>query len=215
MAEFAAAGLSSTRNDEPTKASRPFDRERDTGALAEGGGAVVLETLDSARARGAHIYLEILGYHAEMDANEFSPCEGLASTMRQALENAACSRSTIDYISAWGCGHPTLDLMEVAAIKEVFRERAYHLAVGSIKGVIGNPGAAAGPLQVVALAMSYQFGLLPPLANYTHQDILCDLDYPSGQPRRARLRHALVNSHGLGGGNGTLVVSGPPAEAGT
>ena len=116
----------------------------------------------------------------------------------------------MDFISAWGPGHPVLDQSETKAIKRVFGPRAYDIGVSSIKGVIGNPGAAAGPLQVVATAFSYQHGLLPPTANYEQRDIFCDLDYLQGKPRRARLRYTLLNSHGIGGGNSTLAVAGPP-----
>lgn len=210
MAEFSAAGLSSTRNHEPEKASRPFDRERDTGTLSEGAGAVVLESLESARARGAKIYLEILGYHAEMDSDASAPCDGMESTMLRAMHDAACLPEHVDFVSAWGSGHPVLDHMESEAIKQVFRRRAYDLAISSIKGVIGNPGAAAGPLQVAALALTYQHGLIPPLTNYKYADINCDLDYVIGKPRFAHLRCSLINSHGLGGGNGTLVIAPPP-----
>lgn len=208
MAEFAAAGLSSTRNEEPHLASRPFDRERDSGLLAEGAAAVILETLDDARTRGARCYLEILGFHACMDTDEYHSCDGLEGSMRNALIDAACAPEQIDYISAWGSGHPVLDQVETEMIKNVFGKRAYHLSVGSIKAITGNPGSAAGPLQLVASALCFRHKLLPPTANYKHFDVGCDLDYVYGEPRPAVLRRVLINAHGLGGGNGSLVVSG-------
>lgn len=211
MAEFSAAGLSSIRNEEPHRASRPFDRERDSGLLAEGGATVVLETLEAARARGARCYMEILGFHACMDPDENHACDGMAGAMRDALFDAACPPGQIDYISAWGSGHPVLDRVETEMIKAVFGARAYQVPVSSIKGIIGNPGSAAGPLQLIAVAMSYLHRLLPPTANYEHLDVGCDLDYVAGQPRRAMLRCTMINAHGLGGGNGSLVVSGPPS----
>lgn len=210
MAEFTLAGLSSTQNDEPNRASRPFDRERDSGVLAEGGAAVVLETLESARARGVKCYLEILGYQAGMDSDENYPCGGLTDTMSLALSDAACRPEEVDFISAWGCGHPVLDSIETDAIKRVFKKRAYEIAVGSIKGVVGNPGAAAGPMQIVSLALTYQHGILPPAVNYRHQDVRCDLDYVLTK-RRVALRRALLNAHGLGGGNGSMIISGLPS----
>ena len=212
LAGFSMAGMSSTRNEEPIRASRPFDRERDSGIIAEGAGAVVLETLERAQARGARCYLEVLGYHAAMDTGEDTPGDGLEHTMYGALLAASCPSVQVDYISAWGPSHPELDQAETQAIKRVFGMRAHALTVGSIKGVIGNPGAAAGPLQTVAVALSYQHGLVPPTANYEHSDIACDLDYTGGRPRRLALRRTLINSHGMGGGNGSLVVAGPPAE---
>ena len=210
--EMIAAGMCSFRNDEPERASRPFDRERDNGLLAEGAGVVILERLDMALDRGATIYAEILGDHSCSDQDGTPPGSGWPQTIRTALQNALCDPSLVDYVSAWGCGDPLLDRMETQALKEVFGSRAHDLAVSSIKAVTGNPLGAAGPLQLAASAMSIRHGLLPPTANYEHGDIDCDLDYIQGAPRRARPRRVLLNTHGMGGGN-TCVILGPAPRA--
>ena len=206
MAEFSTAGLSSRRNEEPERASRPFDRERDSGLIAEGAGIVVLESLEDAEDRGAAIYAEVLGGHACLDPAKNRPGSGLETTMRTAMANASVSPEHIDYISAWGAGHPVLDRYETEAIKNVFGGHAHQIAVSSIKGVIGNPLGAAGALQVVALCLGYRQSLLPPTANLEHPDMDCDLDFIKDRPRRLRLRNSLINAHGLGGGNTSLVI---------
>ncbi len=210
--EIIAAGMCSFRNDEPKRASRPFDRERDNGLLAEGAAVVILERLDAALDRGATIYAELLGDHTCRDPAGTPAGTGWVRTIHSALQNARCDPALVDYVSAWGCGDPLLDRMETLAIKEVFGERAFDLAISSIKAVTGNPLGAAGPLQLVAGAMSLRHGILPPTGNYEHADIDCDLDYIQGAPRRARPRRVLLNTHGMGGGN-TCLVLGPPAKA--
>lgn len=210
--EMISAGMCSYRNDEPARASRPFDRERDNGLLAEGAGVVVIERLDAALDRGATIYAEILGDHTCSDPEGSLPGTGWPHTMRTAMQNALCDPMQVDYVSAWGCGDPLLDRMETQAIKEVFGGHAYDLAVSSIKAVTGNPLGAAGPLQLAASAMALRQGLLPPTANYEHADLDCDLDYIRGAARRARPRRVLLNTHGMGGGN-TCLVLGPPSKA--
>jgi 3-oxoacyl-[acyl-carrier-protein] synthase II len=209
-AEIAQAGLMSRRNDEPERASRPFDRERDNGLLAEGAGIIILEEYQAARDRGITPYVEILGSHTCRDVQGAMPGTGLAVTMRTALDQAGCSGATIDYISAWGCGDPNVDRYETESVKATFGAHAYDIAVGSIKAVTGNPFAAAGALQLIAAAMSYRQGLVPPTANYEHGDLDCDLDYIQGTPRRVALRHAIVNAHGLGGGNTSVVLGRAP-----
>ena len=206
-AHMAQAGMLSSRNDEPERASRPFDRERDNGLLAEGAGVVILESMDFALDRGATPYAEITGSHSSRDLAGGGSGSGLAESMRHAMRNARCAENEVDYISAWGCGDPTVDRVETACIKEVFKERAYDIAVGSIKAVTGNPLAAAGALQLIAAALSLRHSLLPPTANYEHADLDCDLDYIRAKARRIRPRHILLNGHGLGGGNNTLVLS--------
>ncbi len=210
MTECVQFGMCSTRNDEPERASRPFDRERDNGLMAEGAGIVVLESLDSALERGARPYAEIVGSHTCRDPAGTPAGAGMAQTIRMALKNARCPETVIDYISAWGCGDPTLDRMETRAIKEVFGDHAYNLAVSSIKAVTGNPLGAAGPLQLVTCALAFRHGLLPPTVNFEHRDIDCDLDYIQGAPRRARPRRILLNAHGLGGGNTCVVLAPSP-----
>jgi 3-oxoacyl-[acyl-carrier-protein] synthase II len=206
FANFANAGLSSMRNDEPEKASRPFDRERDSGVISEGAGVLVLETLGHALARGARPYAEITGYASCMDPEPAVHGSGLAESMRLAVANAGRRTSAVDYISAHGPGHPVLDRVETEMIKRTFGSRAYRLPVSSIKGAIGNPLAAAGPLQVIATARCLHEGIIPPTANLELPDPECDLDYVASGSRHARVNCALVNSHGVGGGNSSLVV---------
>src|SRR5207248_3490789 len=206
MASFIATGLSSFRNGEPEKASRPFDMERDSGVISEGAGMFVLENLERAQARGARIYLEITGYATQRDRAPDDPASGLADSMRLALANAGRSRGDIDYISAYGPGHPVLDAAEVRYIKEVFGDRAYSIPISSIKGVTGNPLAAGGPLQVAACALSLRDQIIPPTANYELPDPDWDLDFVP-RPRKAKLDSILLNVRGLGGSASSLVVS--------
>ncbi len=206
-AEFTLAGLNTTRNEEPQRAVRPFDRERQTGLLAEGSGIVVLEEKEFAKDRCAKLYVEIVGEHACVDPDKARGGSGLVQTMRGAMRNAACDPAEIDFISAWGCGHPLLDRVETEAIKEVFYRRAYDIPVGSIKGVIGSPLAAAGALQTIAVALSYQYKIIPATTNWEHRDADCDLDYVAGKSRRVNLRKSLLNAHGLGGGNTSMVFA--------
>lgn len=211
MADFIMLGLNSTRNNEPQRASRPFDRERDSGTLAEGAGIVVLENHETARDRGRAPYAEIIGVHSAMDQDRTTMAVGLEAAMRGALSHANCPIEEIDYISAWGVGHPVIDRNETLAIKKVFGSHAHQIAVGSIKGVTGIPLAASGGLQLVALALSYREGLLPPTLNCEHSDLDCDLDYVTGKARRIRLRRTLLNAHGMGGSNTCMVLSQPSA----
>lgn len=206
FAAFTATGLSSCRNDEPERASRPFDRERDTGVISEGAGMFILENLDAARARGAKIYLEINGYARHRDLVLEDPGCGLVDSMRFALANAGRSPEDIDYISAYGPGHPVLDAAEVRYIKEVFGNRAYAIPVSSIKGVTGNALAAGGPLQIAACALSFRDQKVAPTANLEIPDPDCDLDFVPRVARRVKLDCILVNVRGLGGGASSLVV---------
>lgn len=208
-AEFTIGGLNATRNDEPTRAVRPFDRDRVTGLLAEGGGIVVIENEQTALDRGAEPYAAILGDHSCIDPDKESSGSGFAPTMRGALENAGCKTRDIDFISAWGCGHYALDRTETQAIKEVFGKHAYDLAVSSIKGVIGSPLAAAGALQVIAMSLSHRHGVLPPTVNNEFRDIDCDLDYVAGRSRPMNVRRSMLNAHGLGGGNTSMILGKP------
>jgi 3-oxoacyl-(acyl-carrier-protein) synthase len=203
---LAKAGLVSLRNDEPEKASRPFDMDRDSGVISEGAGIIVLENLDNARARGVIPYLEITGYATRTDPDVDQLGSGLGIAMHAALANAGRRPSDVDYISAHGPGHPLVDRAETAMIKAVFGRRAYAIPVSSIKGVIGNPLSAAGALQVIACALTMRHDVLPPTANLDKPDPECDLDYVPLKARRARVSCALINSHGLGGCNSCLVV---------
>jgi 3-oxoacyl-[acyl-carrier-protein] synthase II len=206
MASFIATGLSSFRNSQPHKASRPFDVERDSGVISEGAGMFVLEDLERAQARGARIYLEITGYATQRDRAPDDPASGLADSMRLALANASRSENDIDYISAYGPGHPVLDAAEVRYIKEVFGERAYSIPISSIKGVTGNPLAAGGPLQLAACALSFRDQIIAPTINCELPDPECDLDFVPLRARKAKLNCILMNVRGLGGSASSLVV---------
>ncbi len=207
MASFIASGLSSYRNGDPNHASRPFDLERDSGVISEGAGVFVLENMERAQARGARAYLEICGYGKQRDLDPSRPGSGLEDSMKIALANANSTPSKVDYISAYGPGHPVLDAIEVDVIKKVFGNYAYTVPVSSIKGVTGNPLAAGGPFQVAACALTMRDQLIAPTANYEIEDPVCDLDFVPHRARRAKVDCALVNVRGIGGSASTLVVS--------
>jgi 3-oxoacyl-[acyl-carrier-protein] synthase II len=206
FAAFIATGLSSCRNREPEKASRPFDLERDSGVISEGAGMFVLEDMERAQARGAHNYLEISGYARQRDRSPDNPASGLVDSMRLALANAGRTTGEVDYISAYGPGHPVLDSAEVRHIKEVFGERAYSIPISSIKGVTGNPLAAGGPLQIAACALSFRDQMIAPTANCETADPSCDLDFVPRRHRKLKLDCILMNVRGLGGSASSLVV---------
>ena len=196
----------STRNDDPGAASRPFDRDRDYGVMAEGAGIVVLENLEHARARGATIYGEIAGYGACADPVKGQEGEGMADAMRFALANAGVHLDRVDYISAHGPSDIDMDRLETDVIKEVFGDRAYNIPVTSIKGATGCPMGAGGVFQLVATSLTMQHDLIPPTTNYEKPDPGCDLDYVPGQARHARIDNAIINTHGFGRGNGALLL---------
>lgn len=206
FAAFTATGLSSRRNEDPERASRPFDRERDTGVISEGAGIFVLENLERAQARGARIYLELTGFSKQRDHAPEKPASGLYDSMTLALANAGRTPDEVDYISAYGPGHPVLDRAEVSFIKAVFGRRAYAIPVSSIKGVTGNPLAAGGPMQIVACALSLRHQTVVPTTNCESPDPLCDLDFVPHRARKAKLNCILMNVRGLGGSASSLVV---------
>ncbi len=206
MASFATAGLSSTRNSDPERASRPFDLQRDSGVISEGAGIVVLENYESAIARGVTPYLEITGYGTQGDDYASGELFGLGQTMRAALGSAGKTTEDVDYICAYGPGHPALDIVETDMVKRVFGRRAYSIPMSSIKGVTGNALSAAGPHQVITCALCFKHGIIPPTANYEVSDPRCDLDYVPGRFRNRRINVALINVRGLGGGNSSMVV---------
>jgi 3-oxoacyl-[acyl-carrier-protein] synthase II len=207
MGSFIANGLSSCRNGEPQKASRPFDIDRDSGVISEGAGIFVLEELDRAEARGAHIYVEIRSYGKRRDRNPEKPACGLEDSMRLALANGAIAVSEVDHISAYGPGHPVLDAAEVDVIKKVFGNHAYSIPINSIKGVTGNPLSAAGPLQLAASALTIRDQVVPPTANCDAPDPQCDLDFVRSRPRKAKVNCVLVNVRGLGGSASTMLLN--------
>lgn len=206
VATFCASNTMSTRNDAPAKASRPFDLHRDGGVMAEAAGIVVIESLDSALARGRKPYLEIRGQGSCADADPRQPARGLMDSMLAAIANSGIRPSDVEHISAHGPSDPLLDRVETAMIKDVLGRWAYRIPVSSIKGVTGNPLGAAGPLQLAACALCMRDGLIPPTANYEAPDPQCDLDYAPGPPRRGHPRFALINNHGFGGSNSSMVV---------
>ena len=206
MASFATAGLSSTRNSDPTHASRPFDLRRDSGVIAEGAGIVILEEYETAIARGATPYMEISGYATQGDDFTNGELFGMGQSMRGAIVSAGKTTDDVDYICAHGSGHPALDIVETDMIKRVFGRRAYGIPISSIKGVTGNPLSAAGPLQVITCGLAFKHGVIPPTANYEVPDPRCDLDYVPRHFRKRQIDCALINVRGLGGGNSSLLV---------
>ena len=206
MASFARAGLASDFDMPPERSSRPFDLYRKGGLISEGAGVVVLESLDHAVRRGAFPWLEILGYGNTADDSGAETGSGLRHSMTEALANAGLLPGDIDYINAHGPSHPVIDRVETAMIKDVFGRHAGRMPVSSIKGVTGNPLAASGPLQIAACAMAMRSQRIPPTANYEIADPLCDLDYVPLQPYVMSSHRAIINMHGLGGGNSSLVV---------
>lgn len=205
VASFAATGLTPENVENPAKASRPFDRDRRGGILAEGAAVVILESREHALARGVHPILEIMGYGTANDRTGDEPASGLYDSMTRALANSCLLASDVDFVSAHGPSDPVIDRVETGMIKRLMGGHAYSIPVSSIKGVTGNPLAAAGVLQIVAAAMAVETETIPPTANYEHSDPACDLDYVP-KARRGRIHRALVNLHGLGGGNSSLIV---------
>ncbi len=206
FASFDQAGMTSRRNEQPEKASRPFDRDCDSGVISEGAAMVFLENHSHAEARGATAYLEIIGMGSHADTPGGMPMSGLARAMTLALANAGIAPVDVDFICAHGPGHPVIDLAETNVIKSVFGANARRIPVTSIKGSTGNPLAAAGPMQIIACAMCLQSGMIHPIANHENPAAGCDLDYVAGRPRLTHPRVALINAHGMGGGNSCMVV---------
>jgi 3-oxoacyl-[acyl-carrier-protein] synthase II len=212
VASFFAAGMVPSLNGEdPRKVSRPFDRERRGGIMAEGAAVLVLERLEHALARGAHIYCEICGFGSSAEHDEESG-SGLERSMRQALSNACASPGRVDYLCAHGPSDPLLDRVETRMIRRVFGAAADRLPVTSIKGATGNPLSAAGPMELVTAALVLARGVIPPTTNYEFPDPDCDLDYVPFAPRETGARRALINLHGLGGGNVSVFLRALDAE---
>jgi len=211
MGGFASARALSTRNDDPAGASRPWDAGRDGFVLGEGSGAMVLEEYEHARARGAHIYCELVGYGASADAYHMTaPCEdgdGAYRCMRNALRDAGLNPDAIDYINAHGTSTPLGDIAETIAVKRVLGESARRVAVNSTKSMTGHLLGAAGGVEAVFTALALQHQVSPPTINLQHPDPQCDLDYVPNAARKMVIRAALSNSFGFGGTNGTLVFA--------
>lgn len=207
---FCSMKALSTRNDEPTRASRPFDRDRDGFVMGEGCGIVILEALEHAQRRGARIYGEIIGYGSNADAYHITaPApEGTiqARCMELALKDAGVSPDAVDYINAHGTATPLNDKNETMAIKALFGEHAYKLAVSSNKSMIGHLLGAAGAVELIATVLTIMHGIIPPTINLETPDPELDLDYVPNVARRQDVRVALSNSFGFGGHNATLLV---------
>lgn len=206
---FASSRALSRRNDEPERASRPWDRDRDGFVLSDGAGVVVLEELDHARRRGAKIYAELVGYGTSADAYHMTqpPAggEGAARCMRNALRDAGLNAEDIDYINAHGTSTPIGDLAETEAVKTVFGSHAYRLAVSSTKSMTGHMLGAAGGVEAIFSALALRDQLVPPTINLDNPDAGCDLDYVPHTARELSLEYVMSNSFGFGGTNASLV----------
>ena len=208
-AGFCSMRALSTRNDEPARASRPFDAQRDGFVMGEGAGILILEELEMARRRGAKIYCEMIGYGMSADAYHISaPSEsgaGAISVMKRTLKDARLQPSDVDYINVHGTSTPQGDKVEVIAIKEVFGDHARKVAISSTKSMTGHLLGAAGGLEAGISALTLRDQVIPPTINYENPDPECDLDFVPNTARKAAVRHVLSNSFGFGGTNGALI----------
>ncbi|HEX5323986.1 MAG TPA: beta-ketoacyl-ACP synthase II [Capsulimonadaceae bacterium] len=211
LAGFSNMRALSRRNDEPTKASRPFDEARDGFVLGEGAGILILEELEFARRRGAPIYAEIIGYGMSNDAYDMvAPApegRGAAQSMRAALRDAQVRPEEIDYINPHATSTPVGDIAETQAMKQVFGEHARRIAISATKSMTGHLLGAAGAIEAIATVLALQEGILPPTINLENPDLQCDLDYVPNVARRQVVHKALSNSFGFGGHNATLVLT--------
>jgi len=209
VSAFAAMRALSERNDEPARASRPFDRDRDGFVLSEGAGMLVLEELEHATARGAKIYGEMLGYGVSCDANHITAPDangaGAAYAIKMAINSANLTPADIDYINAHGTSTPLNDAAETAAIKSVFGEHAYKVSISSTKSQLGHLLGASGGVELILSLLAIRDGVVPPTINLETPDPQCDLDYTPKEPRQRDIRVAMSNSFGYGGHNGSLV----------
>jgi 3-oxoacyl-[acyl-carrier-protein] synthase II len=207
---FAAMRALSTRNDEPQRASRPFDADRDGFIMGEGAGICILETLESAERRGAPIYAEVVGYGLSSDAYHLTgqpeDAHGAVRSMKMALRKAGVEASAVDYINAHGTSTPINDPTETRGVKALFGEHAYTLAMSSTKSMTGHLLGAAGGLEAGITALAVKHQIAPPTINLDTPDAGCDLDYVPHTARPMRIRYALSNSFGFGGTNGTLLM---------
>jgi 3-oxoacyl-[acyl-carrier-protein] synthase II len=209
LAGFTAMRGLAVENEDPPRASRPFDATRAGFVMGEGACVLVLEELDAARARGARVYAEVVGYGGSNDAHHMAQPEpeatGVADMMRNALRRANVEPERVGYINAHGTSTPLGDLAETKAIKDVFGAHAYELAVSSTKSVMGHTFGAAGAIEGMMCVLAIHEETLPPTINYRHPDPACDLDYVPNESRRARVDVALSNAMGLGGHNGCVL----------
>jgi 3-oxoacyl-[acyl-carrier-protein] synthase II len=210
LAGFAAMRALSERNNDPAGASRPFDRDRDGFVLSEGAGVLVLEELEHAKARGARIYAEMLGYGMSADGGHITQPDkegvGAAHAMALAVTNAQVDPTEVEYINAHGTSTPLGDQAESTAIKSVFKDHAYKLSVSSTKSQLGHLLGASGGVELIFSILAVRDGVIPPTINYQTPDPACDLDYTPNQARQRKISVAMSNSFGFGGHNGSLVV---------
>jgi 3-oxoacyl-[acyl-carrier-protein] synthase II len=211
LAGFSAMRALSMRNDEPERASRPFDRDRDGFVISEGAGVVVVEELEHAKARGAKIYCELAGYGLSADAYHMTAPppqgEGAARAMNLALKHARLSPGQVDYINAHATSTGLGDISETRAIKKVFGDRAYSVSISSTKSMTGHLLGGAGAVEMAACALAIRDSVIPPTINLEHPDDECDLDYTPNVAKEKKVRVALNNSFGFGGHNATLVAT--------
>ena len=210
LAGFTAMRGLAVENEDPPRASRPFDATRAGFVMGEGACVLVLEELEAARARGATVYAEVLGYGASNDAHHMAQPEpeavGVTEMMRAALRRADVPPERVGYVNAHGTSTPLGDLAETRAIKDVFGEHAYELAVSSTKSMMGHTFGAAGAIEAMMCVLAVHEGVIPPTINYRNPDPDCDLDYVPNEAREARIDVALSNAMGLGGHNGCVLV---------
>lgn len=210
VAGFNAMKALSTRNDDPQKASRPFDRDRDGFVVGEGSGILIIEELEHARDRGAKIYAEIVGYGMTGDGYHMTspPPDGNGAVrcMQAALDDAEVAYDQVGYINAHGTSTPLNDLYETRAIKDVFKEKAHSIPVSSTKSMTGHLLGGAGGIETVFTALTIHHGIIPPTINYENRDEECDLDYVPNTARKQPVEYALTNSFGFGGTNACLLL---------
>jgi len=210
IAGFNAMKALSTRNDEPEKASRPFDRDRDGFVVGEGSGMLIIEALEHALDRGADIYAEIVGFGMSGDGHHLTAPppdgDGAVRCMQAAIDDAGVSYQDIDYINAHGTSTPLNDLYETRAIKTVFQDKAYSIPISATKSMTGHLLGGAGGLEAVFTALSLHHGIIPPTTNYDNADNECDLDYVPNVAREQKIKYGLTNSFGFGGTNGCLLL---------
>ncbi len=212
IAGFNAMKALSTRNDEPQKASRPFDRDRDGFVVGEGSGILIIEALEHALERGSKIYAEIIGYGMSGDGYHLTspPPDGAGAVqcMQNALDDAGVTYDKVDYINAHGTSTPLNDLYESRAVKKVFKDRAHSIPISSTKSMTGHLLGGAGGIETVFTAQTIYHGIIPPTINYENADEECDLDYVPNVSRKQKVEYALTNSFGFGGTNACLLLKG-------
>jgi 3-oxoacyl-[acyl-carrier-protein] synthase II len=207
---FCAAKALSMKNQQPEKASRPFDKERDGFVMGEGAGIVVLEEYEHAKKRGANIYAEIIGYGMSCDAYHMTAPDpegkGAIRSMQESLKDAAIKSEELTYINAHGTSTQLNDIMETHATKAVFGSHSKKIAISSTKSMVGHLLGAAGGVELIATVLTMKYSIIPPTINYEHPDPKCDLDYVPNHARKQEVKVALSNSFGFGGHNATIII---------